>query len=333
MGVTTHAAMRKPRRPCRRTSTGTSRHCAANPPSPVWRIARPATSPPSITGMPADACVPSTPRDGANPRPPAPRRKGDQLCPAIANPPATAASLLRLLPASRGPTVALAMSAIPATANGPNPATSYNPVPETVPVPTSRRSTAARARAAMLELGMDPARNETASTFRRPIRCSLITGVYTPAWCGSLPRPPQPLRPLQSSRSVILPCGPGRDDRLSGQAVAGRQIASGFEQGLQLRQHSRPAAADHLHDLAVAVEELVHDGQLADTVDGFDLEADLGPLLRRDLGVVRLRQADALGPLGRERVPGVREAVIRVGFEHHLLGISDGDAEVLPRDR
>ena len=64
----------------------------------------------------------SAPSAGAMPRPPAPRRNGDQLWPATASPRHTAEQRT-VVPASSGPTAPLATSAMPATASGPNPAT------------------------------------------------------------------------------------------------------------------------------------------------------------------------------------------------------------------
>src|SRR5438132_6781356 len=101
---------------------------------------------------------------GDTPRPPAPPRKGDQLWPTTAKPPLMAASTGRSRPASSGPTEPLATSHTPATARGPKPATRYRAVPETVPVPTPRRSTPRVLRAAMFENGTAPAAYAAART-------------------------------------------------------------------------------------------------------------------------------------------------------------------------
>src|SRR5262249_51338459 len=140
IGATTHAPMNAPRLPCVRARTGTTAHCPATRRGAVAPRARPAPTPPTMTVPPARALPPSAPSDGANPRPPAPRRNGDQLWPAIAAPPAHAASHGRCRPASSGPTVALAMSAIPEIASGVKPVTPSKLVPQTVPPPPSPRS-------------------------------------------------------------------------------------------------------------------------------------------------------------------------------------------------
>src|SRR5436189_1430981 len=97
----------------------------------------------------------------------------------MANPPAAAASDGRARPARNGPTTALAMSTMPATASGPSPATRYRPVPDTVPVPTSRKSTAARKRATTFELGIEPAANDNPSTAAGLIS-ALVIASYVP---------------------------------------------------------------------------------------------------------------------------------------------------------
>ena len=63
-----------------------------------------------------------------------------------------------------GPTAPLATSQLPATARAAKPVTWYSDVPDTVPVPVSRRSTPALQRAMRFENGIEPAANETRHT-------------------------------------------------------------------------------------------------------------------------------------------------------------------------
>ena len=60
-------------------STGASSASPTNPPTPVCRKARPTTMHPSRTTTPGHALTSSAPMAGPTPRPPWPRRKGDQL--------------------------------------------------------------------------------------------------------------------------------------------------------------------------------------------------------------------------------------------------------------
>ena len=174
---------------------------------PVSRHRRPAASPDASTTVPGQLWTSSEPIATEMPRPPAPPSHGDQLCPATDATVAVAASIGRSRPASAGPTAPLAMSHTPATAIGPNPATLCSAVPDTVPPPTSLRSTPARIRAAMLENGMDPANHPRAMTAmglgRRVILRSYPPGRPSPALFGHR------RRRLTSGQPVALTVGRG----------------------------------------------------------------------------------------------------------------------------
>ena len=77
--------------PCVTRSTGTSATSPTKAPSPVWlRDAARARDRRGARPRPATRRTSSAPSAGAMPRPPAPRRNGDQLCPVTASPPAHA---------------------------------------------------------------------------------------------------------------------------------------------------------------------------------------------------------------------------------------------------
>ena len=139
--------------------------------APTARRRRPPASPSASTTVPGHASGRKAPNATDSPRPPAPRSHGDQLWPATPAVAATAPRTGRSRPASSGPTTPLATSHAPATASGPNPATSYSAVPDTVPLPTSRRSTSARRRAARFENGTEPASQAAATTTGAGRRC------------------------------------------------------------------------------------------------------------------------------------------------------------------
>ena len=164
MGATTAAAANASSRPPSRPSNGTTATSAARLPIAVSPANRPRTMPARRVTVPGHAWASSAPSVGEIPRPPAPRSHGDQLCPTTAAPPAIAATSGRRRVASSGPTAPLATSRTPAAASGPNPATRYKPVPETVPLPTSRRSTPCDQRAARFENGIEPARKPAPTT-------------------------------------------------------------------------------------------------------------------------------------------------------------------------
>ena len=128
-----------------------------NDPRAVSPASLPSANPARSTPDPAGAFTSRAPMAGEIPRPPAPRRNGDQLWPATAAAPARAATTGRWRPASSGPTVPFANSNNPTAMSGPVPATSYSPEPDTVPLPTVRRSTPARHLATTLEEGIEPA--------------------------------------------------------------------------------------------------------------------------------------------------------------------------------
>ena len=91
----------------------------------------------------------------------------------------------------------LPSSAKPTSTRGPFPATSYSPLPDTVPVPTERRSTPAKKRAPKLEKGTAPApkpiaiattgRKRCTTSFLRPSAPGPGTGT-APGGHGPAPR-------------------------------------------------------------------------------------------------------------------------------------------------
>src|SRR5207244_10046513 len=97
-----------------------------------------------------------------------------------------------------------------------------------------------------------------------------------------------------------------------------------LQKGLEVGQHSGPAATDALQHGAAFFESFVDDGE-ADCVVflRFDLEAHPRPGLGRDPGEVLVAPADRLGELGAERVPGVGQPAGRVSLQDRLLGIID----------
>ncbi len=163
IGTSTADAARRPARPWATAETGTRSASATNDPSAVSPTSLPTASPANRTPAPAGADTSRAPMAGAIPRPPAPPMYGDQLWPATAAAPAAAAAPGWLRPARAGPTAPLASSRSPTAISGPLPATSYNPLPETVPLPIARRSTPASSLAPMLEKGMAPAPKPTAT--------------------------------------------------------------------------------------------------------------------------------------------------------------------------
>src|SRR5205085_8525110 len=93
-----------------------------------------------------------------------------------------------------GPAAPLATSRTPAAASGPNPATRYRDVPETVPVPTLRRSTPRARRPATYEKGMAP----TAKDSTRIAAACIPTSLAQPHAAtrqNAARRPNSPTRP------------------------------------------------------------------------------------------------------------------------------------------
>src|SRR6266700_1976697 len=117
IGASTAAPNSAPRRPLARASTGIRAACASSEPGAACPTIFPPAIPASSTSEPGQAATPSAPIAGDSPRPPAPRRKGDQLCPATQSPAASAAATGWSRPAIRGPTAPLPTSRTPAAAS------------------------------------------------------------------------------------------------------------------------------------------------------------------------------------------------------------------------
>src|SRR2546421_12323348 len=90
-----------------------------------------------------------------------------------------------------GPAAPLATSRTPAAASGPNPATRYRDVPETVPVPTLRRSTPRARRPATYEKGIAPTAKDSTRIAAACIPTSLAQPQprHAKTWLGALTRP------------------------------------------------------------------------------------------------------------------------------------------------
>src|SRR5262249_55061596 len=91
MGTATEIPASAPTAPCVNASTGARAISATRAPTAVSPKTFPRIMPASRSTAPGQATTSSAPSAGEMPRPPAPRRNGDQLWPATATPPATRA--------------------------------------------------------------------------------------------------------------------------------------------------------------------------------------------------------------------------------------------------
>jgi hypothetical protein len=178
MGTRTAAAVSLPARPRVRPSEGMSTASAAIAPSAVSPRMRPAVTPASKIAAPSGAVTRSAPIAGEIPRPPAPRRNGDQLCPVTVAALATVArDGRRRGPARSGPIVPFATSSTPAVMTGPTPATSFRALADTVPMPMSRRSVVLVSRATIWANGMAPAMYDVTTTAAEPAPFAVVTAI------------------------------------------------------------------------------------------------------------------------------------------------------------
>jgi hypothetical protein len=104
---------------------------------------------------------------------------------------------------------------------------------------------------------------------------------------------------------------------------SGRQQVAGFEQGLEVGQDAWPSLRDAVEHGTSGVEVIVYDGQLDQLAERFDVEGHLRTALAADPGQVVVADLISGRPFWRERVPGIGEPPVRVGFEHDLSRIGD----------